>query len=111
MKLSGLAAVDEWVEEVGGGLSFRRATFLKLVDDIYDGRVRCLVIAHKDRLARYGFGLIEHLTQQHACEVVVMNSETLSPERELVEDLRAITYCFSARLCGLRNIGRDLTRP
>jgi putative resolvase len=37
-----------------------------------------------------------------------MNNETLSPEREVVEDLMAITHCFSAGLYGLRNYRRSL---
>jgi putative resolvase len=39
-----------------------------------------------------------------------MNSETLSPEREMVEDLMAITHGFSARLYGLRNYRKGLPR-
>jgi putative resolvase len=61
-----------------------------------------LVVAHKDRLARFGLDLLQHLAQRHDCQLVVMNNETLSPEWERVEDLRAITHCFSARLYGLR---------
>ena len=43
------------------------------------------------------------LQKTHQTELVVMNTETLSPEQELVQDLMAITHCFSSRLYGLRN--------
>ena len=39
-----------------------------------------LVIAHKDRLARFGYPLIAHLCETHQCELIVMNTEALSPE-------------------------------
>ena len=102
--------VDEWVEEVGGGLNFRRRKFLKVLDDLETGRIERLVIAHKDRLCRFGFDLIEHISRRQAATILVMNNERLSPEREMVEDLMAITHCFSARLYGLRNYRKSLER-
>ena len=47
-------AVDEWISEIGGGLNFKRKQFLRLVDAVIAGEVSTLVIAHKDRLARFG---------------------------------------------------------
>jgi predicted site-specific integrase-resolvase len=95
--------VDEWISEIGGGLNFGRKRFLKLVDAIVAGEVAMLVIAHKDRLARFGFSLLEHLCETHDCRLLVMNMEELSPEQELVQDLMAITHCFYSRLYDLRN--------
>jgi putative resolvase len=90
--------VDEWISEIGGGLNFGRKRFLTLVDAIIAGEVAMLVIAQKDRLARFGFPLLEHLCETHACRLLVMNTQELSPEQELVQDLMAITHCFSSRL-------------
>jgi predicted site-specific integrase-resolvase len=39
---------------------------------------------------------------------MVLNNETLSPEREMVEDLMTIVHCFSSRLSGLRNYRKSL---
>lgn len=95
--------VDEWMSEIGGGLNFERKQFVKLVDAIVEGSIERLVIAHQDRLARFGYKLLAHLCQTHKTQLVVMNTETLSPEQELVQDLITITHCFSSRLYGLRN--------
>ncbi len=103
-------AVDEWVEEIGGGLNFKRKRFLAVVDRIVAGEIGILVIAHKDRLARFGFALIEHLCEQARCEIVVLNAESLSPEQEMVEDLMTIVRCFSSRLYGLRNYRKSLKK-
>ena len=103
-------AVDEWVTEIGGGLNFKRKKFLYLIDLIITGRVKRLVVAHKDRLARFGFELLEHLCRTHDCELVVMNNESLSPEQEMVQDMLAIVHCFSARLYGLRNYRKALEK-
>src|SRR5437667_11292348 len=42
------------------------------------------------------------------CELLVLNTEKVSPEQEMVQDLMAITHCFSSRLYGLRNYRRAL---
>jgi predicted site-specific integrase-resolvase len=103
-------AVSQWVCEIGGGLNFKRPRFLALIDRIVTNQVGMVVMAHKDRLMRFGFDLFAHLCRSHRCEVVVMNTETLSPEQEMVQDLMTITHCFSARLYGLRNYRKALDR-
>jgi putative resolvase len=100
--------VDEWIEEIGGGLNFKRNHFLRLMDQILAGDVKMLVIAHKDRLVRFGYEFIEHLCQTHGCEMLVINTESLSPEQEMVQDLMTILHCFSRRLSGLRNYKKAL---
>ncbi len=100
--------VDEWVAEIGGGLNFNRPRFLALVDAIVSGEVGTLVIAHRDRLTRFGYDLLAHLCTVQQCEVLVLNQETLSPEQEMVQDLMTIMHCFSSRLYGLRNYRKKL---
>jgi predicted site-specific integrase-resolvase len=102
--------VDEWIMEIGGGLNFKRKQFLQLVDAILEGQVERIVLAHQDRLARFGYQLLVHLCQTHKTELVVMNTASLSPEQELVQDLITITHCFSSRLYGLRNYRKALKK-
>jgi len=102
--------VDEWITEIGGGLNFERKLFLRLIDAILAGEVACVVLAHPDRLARFGYQLLLHLCRTHQCKLVVMNTETLSPLEELVQDLITITQCFSSRLDGLRNYRKALQK-
>lgn len=101
--LGGGIAVDEWMEEIGGGMNFKRKEFLSLMDRIERGEISKLIIAHKDRLVRFGFDFFFIFSQKHGCEIVVANQEPLSPQHEMVEDLMAIVHCFSSRLYGLRN--------
>jgi putative resolvase len=102
--------VDEWMMEVGGGLNFKRKQFLSLIDAIVEGQVERVILAHQDRLARFGYQLLVHLCETHHCELLVMNTEELSPEQELVQDLITITHCFSSRLYGLRNYRKALKK-
>ena len=102
--------VDEWIMEIGGGMNFKRKHFLRLVDQILAGEVERVVLAHQDRLARFAYALLVHLCSTHHCQLVVLNTENVSPEQELVQDLITITHCFSRRLYGLRNYRKALEK-
>jgi predicted site-specific integrase-resolvase len=103
----GLAHV-EFVEAVGGGLNFKRKRFLEIMDAIGRREVKTLIIAHRDRLTRFGFEWFEHYAKRNGCELLVLNQERLSPEEEMVQDLMTIVHCFSSRLYGLRNYRKQL---
>ena len=104
---TGLSEV-EFISEVGGGLNFERKKFLEIMDAVERYEVKMLIIAHKDRLARFGFEYFRHFLSKHKCELVILNDEKMSPEQEMVEDLMTIIHCFSSRLYGLRNYRKSL---
>ena len=60
------------------------------------------MVAHQDRLARFGFELIEWLAKQNGGEIVVLDESSCSPEQELTQDILSILHTFSCRLSGLR---------
>jgi putative resolvase len=103
----GLANV-EFIEEIAGGLNFKRKRFLELMDAIGRREVKTLILAHRDRLTRFGFEWFEHHARVNGCELLVLNSERLSPEQEMVQDMMTIVHCFSSRLYGLRNYRKQL---
>ena len=102
--------VDEWMQDIGGGLNYKRKQFIHLFELIEQGRVKTLIIAHRDRLVRFGYEWFETFCERHGTKVIVMNNEKLSPEKEMVEDLIAITTIFSARFHGLRSYKRSLEK-
>lgn len=87
---------------------FKRKYFLSLIELIQRGEIERILIAHKDRLVRFGFDLLDHLSREHDREIVVVNQESLSPEQEMVEDLLAIVHTFSCRLYGMRNYKKQI---
>ncbi|WP_081464648.1 IS607 family transposase [Chloracidobacterium thermophilum] len=91
----------EVVGEVGGGLNFKRPKFLALLERVRAGDVGTIVVAHRDRLCRFGFEFVEWYCHQYGCEVLVLDDDHLSPQQELVEDILTILHCFSSRLYGL----------
>jgi len=98
----------EWFEEIGSGLNFERKKFTTIIESIERREVRTLVVAHKDRLARFGFSWFDAMCKRHGCDLLVLNNESLSPEKEIVQDLMTIVHCFSRRLHELRNYRKKL---
>ncbi len=103
-------SIDELIKEIGGGMNFKRKKFLKLMDSVSKGEVSRLIIAHKDRLSRFGFDYFQHLCDVNGCRLEVINQESLSPEKEMVEDLLSIIHTFSCRLYGLRRYKKALKK-
>ena len=92
----------EIISDVAGGLNWKRRGLLSILERLHLGDKLEVVVAHRDRLARFGFDLIEWLVQQNGGSVVVLNHSDASPESELTEDLLAILHTFSCRMHGLR---------
>lgn len=101
-------AVDEWVREIGSGMNFKRKRFLNLLDRIQRGEIEKLLVAHKDRLLRFGYDLIEHMAAENGCEMIVVNQNSLSPPQEMHEDLLSIVHTFSCRFYGMRRYKKQL---
>ena len=92
----------EIVSDIGGGLNFRRKGLVSLLERLHRGDKLRIVVAHRDRLARFGFELIQWLAEQNGGGIVVLDNTDYSPEQELTQDILAILHTFSCRLHGLR---------
>ena len=101
-------AVAEKIEDVGSGLHYKRKGFTRLMEMVERGEVSEIVIAHKDRLVRFGFEWFQKFCSDHGCRITVMNADSLSPEAEMTKDLLSIIHCFSSRLYGLRKYKKKL---
>jgi len=99
-----------WLQDIGSGLNYRRKNFVLLLEMVERGEVSEIVIAHKDRLVRFGYEWFEKFCRDHGTTLTVMNAETLSPEEEITQDLLSIIHCFSSRLYGLRKYKKQIAQ-
>ncbi|QXN67983.1 hypothetical protein FPHOBKDP_00233 [Listeria phage LPJP1] len=100
--------VNIYLSDIASGINFKRKNFLKLIDMIENKEVSELIITYKDRLTRFGFELIEERCKVNGTTLTVINLESSSPEKELVDDLMTIIHVFSSRLYGLRKYKKTL---
>jgi len=90
--------------DIKSGLRFNRKGFTELLNMIEDNKIKNIYITHRDRLARFGFDLIENICKIHNTKIIeVDGEEILSANVELTRDLISIITSFSARLYGLRS--------
>lgn len=99
---AGTAFDDVWTD-IGSGLNYRRPHFRQLINEAMAGRLQKVVIAHRDRLVRFGYEMVEDILAACGVELVVINrSEKSDFMTELGEDLIAIVQHFCARFYGQR---------
>ena len=93
----------EIVQDIGSALNYQRKGLKSILGRCLRGEKFQIVVAHKDRLVRFGFELIEWIIRECGSELLVLSGDKREPERELAEDLLAIVHVFSCRLYGRRN--------
>lgn len=102
--------IDRCIQDYGSGLNYNRKTWNSLLNDVMEGKIKTIVIAHKDRFVRFGYEWFESLCKRFGTEIIVVNNETLSPQEELAQDIISILHVFSCRLYGLRKYKVQMER-
>lgn len=92
------------ISDLGSGMNYDKKGLKRLIHDIINDRVERIVITHKDRLLRFGAELIFSICEVKNVQVIILNqSENISFEEDLVNDVLEIITVFSARLYGSRS--------
>ena len=90
--------------DVASGINFKRKGLQVLLDCCLQKTIGELVIAHRDRLCRFGFELLQQLVTKSGGTITVLDDETnKSTEQELAEDLLSIVHIYSCRQMGKRS--------
>ena len=92
------------ITDVASGINFKRKGLQVLLDACLQKTIGELVIAHRDRLCRFGFELLQQLVTKSGGTITVLDDETnKSTEQELAEDLLSIVHIYSCRQMGKRS--------
>ena len=70
----------EIIRDIGSGLNEKRRGYRTLLDRLLAGDKLQLVIAHRDRLCRFGIGTIQFISLSNACFIKQSNVESMSSE-------------------------------
>lgn len=85
-------------------MNYHKKGLKRLLNGILAGNIGRLVIAHKDRLLRFGAELVFAICAAKGVEVVILNQgEDTTFEEDLAKDVLEIITVFSARLYGSRS--------
>lgn len=92
------------IEEIGSGLNLNKRGIKKIIHLAIGGKINELVVAHRDRLTRFGFELIEEIIIKYSKGriIVISEPEKLEPEEEIVKDIMSIMNVYVAKMNGMR---------
>jgi putative resolvase len=92
------------IEDIGSGINLTKKGLLKIIEMSIEGKVEELVVAYKDRLARFGYDLLEYIIKKYSNgKIIIMNKEEeIEPEEEMVKDVLQIMNVFVAKMNGRR---------
>jgi hypothetical protein len=79
------------ITDVGSGINFKRKGLPTLLGEAQRGRVRQVVVAHRDRLCRFAFDLVEWILTQGGATLLVQHGKQ-DLQHEFSEDLMAIVH-------------------
>ena len=90
------------ISDIGSGINFKRPGLRSLLERSSRGLVKEVVVAHRDRLCRFAFDLIEFIFDRNSTRVVVVSNDNSTDEWELSQDILAVNTVFLCRLQGKR---------
>ena len=92
------------IKDIGSGLNMKREGLREIMEIAIDGKLGELVIAYKDRLARFGYEMIEWIIEKYSQGkiTVVYEDEEETPEEEITKDIIQIMNVYVAKINGRR---------
>ena len=90
--------LDEVVSEVASGLNDKRPKLRRLLGD---STVHSIIVEHRDRLARFGVGMVNAMLEARGGKLIVIDDAELADD--LVRDMTEALTCMCARLYGRRS--------
>jgi putative resolvase len=93
----------ELITDIGSGINFQRPGLIKIMDYAISGQLAILVVAHKDRLCRIGYSMIDHILSTYSnTHIIVEMSKKETENEEMANDILQIITVYSAKIHGLR---------
>jgi len=89
------------VTDVASGINWKRKGLQTLLEHSMSGNISEVVVAHRDRLCRFAFELLEWIFNKNGVKLVVLNGNNeQSEDQELADDVLSIIHIYSCRKNG-----------
>lgn len=93
----------EVISDIGSGINFKRPGFRRVLESVFRGDIKEVVVTSGDRFSRFGREFFEWLFEQFDAKLTILNSRTFkSDNEELSADLMEVITVFTARYYGRR---------
>ena len=96
------------VTDIGSGINFKRRGLQTILERASKRELSQVVVAHRDRLSRIAFDLIQSILDINKVQLFVLdNSHHESPEQELAEDITSFVHVYSCKQMGRRRYSKS----
>ena len=94
----------ELIEDIGSGLNYNKKGFKLLLNKIVNRQINTIIIQHKDRLSRFGIGIIQSFAKEFGTNIMIIEKEIdKSKDIKLMNDLMALLTSFTGSIHGRRS--------
>lgn len=99
-------------KDIGSELNMKRTELKKIINLAIKGETDQLIITYKDRLARFGYELIEYIIEEYSKGKIIIENpkENINPENEIVDDILQIMDIYVVKINGLRRWNKRLEK-
>ena len=96
------------VTDIGSGINWKRKGLKTILEQSMSGDIEEVVVAHRDRLCRFAFELLEFIFAYNKTKLVVLDKDQhKSTDSELADDLLSIIHIYSCRNMGRRRYSKS----
>lgn len=96
------------ISDVGSGINFNRKGVNEILEYCLQRSIGEVIIAHRDRLSRFGFDLFKSIITKAGGSITVIDDQkNKSTEQELAEDLLSIVHIYSCKQMGRRTYTKN----
>ena len=91
------------VTDIGSGINWKRKGLQTILEQSMQKNISEIVVAHRDRLCRFAFELLEYIFSINGVKLLVLHEKNgESSSTDLADDIMSIVYVYSCREMGKR---------
>ena len=92
------------IKDIGSGMNMKRSGLKKIINLSIQGKVSEVIVTYKDRLARFGYDLIEYIINKYSDGKIIIINGPINDNTytEIVEDILQIMNVYVAKINGMR---------
>ncbi len=90
------------IEDIGSGINNKRPGFRTILEQLFKGNVKKVVVAYPDRFSRLGYDFFEWMFTQFGATLECVEKPDTDKGDELVDDIMEVFTVFTARYYGQR---------
>jgi predicted site-specific integrase-resolvase len=90
------------VKDIGSGINFQRRGFRSILERLFKGHVKKVVVAHQDRFSRFSFDFFQWFFERFGAVLESVDQPSAATGEDMVADIMEVFTVFSARYYGRR---------